>query len=285
MRTDFSSVRLPREVVAEHPPNLHGLFDHLRSRVTEDSLKKIAECDYEMNVPENLEALRKIRDGIGLDDPLEWIPNEVLELYRWTRFDGGSEEEHVARAFSCCALLLVPDVHENRRRFGADSLAPLVDSAEVLLGPYLDLLISFLTGSLEAMEPWDEDYLYHALGLVVVLQRTGDPLFRTVADWFVRAHDEILTWHVSDSSEQPRTFLDVRYLVTFPGRWRNLAAGLRERVGPNDPISVFLERLSQGKTVGQRLRDARDMVNVARIAGPSMIPLLWKLFRRKDIDN
>src|SRR5207244_1506392 len=138
------------------------------------------ECDYGDRASEHRSELERIRKGVDLEKPLTWEPNEVLSLFRWSDFVSEKrlkqpEEFHLARAFCCCALLLIPDVHGNREPFDVDALAPLIESCLELGDKCRIQLAQFISWSLPEMEVWDEPYLLYALGFVVSVAEGRDP--------------------------------------------------------------------------------------------------------------
>ncbi|HEY0865959.1 MAG TPA: hypothetical protein VGE01_01195 [Fimbriimonas sp.] len=288
MREDFSELELPQEAIVAYPPDRDALFAYLRARTTDKMLRAIAECDYGEDAIEHGKELKRIREGRNLEQPIGWIPNEVLSLFRWSEFDTEKvlrdpTEFHLARAFACCALTLIPDEIENRDLFEPDSLLPLVESIPILGHEYRAPLLSLATHALRELKPWDEPYLFYGLGLLsaVVEGPHEEELLDRLGRWFVAAHEEILPWHSDRSYSDARTFLDLRFISIQQNRWRNLAAGLRERVPGESPLQPLLELLSQGKTFRQKVEDARDVARVGVHVGPSIVKMLWRVFRGK----
>jgi len=102
---------------------------------------------------------------------------------------------YLAHAFSCAALLRVPDHVENRTLFDNQTLAPLIETCFALGLPFVDRLPPLITWGLENIEAWDADVLYLALALWIFLarQRTiDDAVVAEVGDWAIRANEELL---------------------------------------------------------------------------------------------
>ena len=103
---------LPSFVTELFPPSGISLLKNLCGQMSDGMLHEIASCDYDVNTPENLGSLKKIRRTLELESRLQWIPKEVLELTRWSEPDemrpncSHGHQGHLIRAF-CCVVLLV----------------------------------------------------------------------------------------------------------------------------------------------------------------------------------
>lgn len=290
MREDFTELKLPDSVSGAFPPSRDGLFHAVRAQTDDSMLKVVAECDYGMDADKHFTELKKIRDGLGWDEPMEWEPNEVLQLYRWSdapdesrpnkRHEGEltGREFHIARAFCCCALLRVADHNENRSVFSNDSLAPLIDSCLHLGRPYGEFLARYLTWSLAAMEPWDEDYLYHGFGLLAVLAQLGAPEADVVGEWIPRANDEIMPWHAANAYPDAKSFIDLRFTSISGAKWRRIALQIEENLNPTGALADLLRDLTRGKTATQRIEDLKTAADTARVAIP-MLPSILRTLR------
>jgi hypothetical protein len=105
------------------------LFEWLRTHVTDESLRDIAEADYARDVDEHLAALLDIRDTGLVPQRLAWHPGEVVSLYRWRR---GERVDHLGRAW-CCVLLSFDEDEE------VGNIVPgIVDSCLALGEPATD---------------------------------------------------------------------------------------------------------------------------------------------------
>jgi hypothetical protein len=248
MRESFSTLRPPDSLLRAYPPDRKGLFDFIRPQVTDRMLDVIARCDYGQGVKEHYRELVRIRSGIDFDPPLGWCPNEVLSLFRWSRFENEQHlrrphEFHLARAFCCCALLLTSNNDADPTPFSSDTLAPLVESC-LELGPSChDRLLPFLTYTLTVMEPWDEDFLFHAFALAAVLGLIKHPLYPEALDWLIQAQNDILPWHKRDG--QPRTFLEIGFHSISAPIWRKLVRRLIDETAPHGRHDEILAEIAR----------------------------------------
>ncbi len=248
MKEDFPRLRVPREFSNLYPPDREGLFDLLRSLVTEEMLLVIARCDYENDVDEHLAALKKIREGLELDHPLQWHPIEVLNLKRWStpEHDHNFRDAvsfHIMRAFCTATLRRIPDVHQNTSLFEPNTLAPLIQSCEVLGSPFRESLLRQIVWSLEEMELDDVDYLFNAFGVLVayVLQGPAEPsVVESLSRWMTYANEALLPVHELDS--ETSTFLDIPFTLARPEPWRLFAKELMTKLPENSPGQVLLAR-------------------------------------------
>ena len=274
MIDDFYSLRPPQEVVGVYPPDREALFDLVRSEITDENLAAIAACDYGDRTDEHLAALKEIRDGANRGEPIEWVPNEVLGLFRWSEYSDERTQMdqtafHLTRAFCCCALLRYPDVNENRTPFSNESVAPLIESCAVLGEPYLTGLASYFTWSLQTMDIWDDDYLFHAFGLMIVLtelQNADSPLLERCGQWLIRANAHILPWHFHsrlytsemakawlenggvnsgneniNADEATGSFLKIEFATIRDKFWRRLCRSAGERLQPGSQARALLQ--------------------------------------------
>lgn len=252
MREDFSRLRIPDEFVALYPPERDALFDLTRALTTDKMLGAISECDYGNDASRHRAALEQIRAGVGLDQPIGWIPNEVLYLFQWSeskdeRHLRNPAEFHIARAFACSALLRLEDVHENRSLFNNDTLAPLIESCSFFGKPFRQRLLGYLSWSLQTMEPWDEDYLFHAFGFLTVFAQSDgadSEAIGRLGTWLMAANLEILSQHAASGHPNARTFMDLPYVCTFPKRWRSLAVSLRDRIPSDGEFRQFVDLIA-----------------------------------------
>ncbi len=134
------------------------LLAKLARQVDEAMLRDIAEADYAQQANEHYAVLRRMRDEGFVPMP-EWVPQEVLELIRWSQPDqpgwmpgGQGERGHWMRAF-CCASLL--------RMAGEKGMRPHVSFNEttVALVASLDTLNAGLWAETGALLNWFIDRL------------------------------------------------------------------------------------------------------------------------------
>jgi hypothetical protein len=278
MSEPIHPLRPPAEVVAAYPPAQDALFSYLRPRVTDEMLSVVAKCDYGDAWEAHLTELERIRSGVDLDRPVGWQPNEVLCLFRW----GGQEDDnsfrdpvafHTARAFCCAALLRVPDHVENRSLFESDTLAPLVESCHFLGEPFrfrLGCLLSWTLGEMEVTEP---DYLFHAFGLLFVVAHEPVPdrdRVRTLGRWLIKANAEIMSSTEEFTYEKPQTFMDFRYHLNQPEKWRRFAELLQALDRVEDELRPFLEKIAKGRSLSQRAADVGAVLSTVPLVAGSL---------------
>ncbi|MEQ1823129.1 MAG: hypothetical protein ABL949_11510 [Fimbriimonadaceae bacterium] len=237
---------LPESIVASYPPDKLGLFNLIRPNVSDDMLKVIANCDYGENCAENLIELRLLRDGTSLDQPMDWIPNEVLCLFRWSELGNGPNLDtdrnfHIARAFCCCCLLLVPDVNANRRRFEIDSVLPLIESISALDQAHRSALCGFLVWIQSEMDLVDEEFLFGAFALLASLSKPQE--VHAMGNWLIAANDVIMPRHCTDFEPDLKVFTDLRYGVLFPVKLQRFVDRLITRIDQEGELVQFLRQL------------------------------------------
>ncbi len=155
-------------------PLLHLVFGN----VDDSMLREIAKADYGMEADAHLKALVAIKDG-DIPAPMEWEPQEVLELIRWSEPEDRTWKPgsfgvrgHWLRLFSCAVLIRAAAEPQNDGRFtGEDStIIQLVDSA-MKLGQETSLAaLKFLCWRMHYQTPddWDRPYLAVAILLLSV---------------------------------------------------------------------------------------------------------------------
>lgn len=271
-------LRLPADVVAAYPPAQDALFSFLRPRVTDDMLSVVAKCDYGSSWEAHLAELERIRSGEDLDRPIGWEPNEVLCLFRW----GGEENDksfrdpvafHTALAFCCAALLRVPDHVENRSLFESDTLAPLIESCLFLGEPFRFRLGCLLTWTLGKMEATEPDYLFHAFGLLYVVAHEPVPdrdRVRALGRWLMGANSKIMATTEAFTYENPHTFMDFRYHLNQPEKWRHFAEDLKAQDVVEDELRPFLDRVAKGKSLSQRAEDVGAVLSTVPLVASSL---------------
>ncbi len=96
-------------LLPQYAVSSQALLEWLQPRVDDEILMQIADMDSGMDYGQNYEALMVIRDQLVVPARFDPIPGEVLELMRWCvpESDPDTPEMriHLARAFSCAALL------------------------------------------------------------------------------------------------------------------------------------------------------------------------------------
>lgn len=118
-----------------HPSEL-VLRDWVAPQLDASMLKEIAQADYGVDVDEHLYALEELRSAGRLPEELDWRPQEVLRLTRWSTMDDprlspeAVHRRHLMRLFSCLVLVRVATADGSP----VNSVTPLIESA-VELGP------------------------------------------------------------------------------------------------------------------------------------------------------
>jgi hypothetical protein len=120
------------------PPDASGLLRLLSALVDDAMLQDIAEADYGNDRDRHLARLMIIRDKGVIPSPLQWHPQEVLELIRWSEPDNPDWKPgqmgvagHIMRAF-CCATLLVAAGNGEEMLGISDTLIQLIGSLAAL---------------------------------------------------------------------------------------------------------------------------------------------------------
>jgi hypothetical protein len=96
--------------VTAFAPDADALMRALARHIDEGMLVEISAADNGEQAGAHLAALRRVRDGTAVANPLEWVPHEVLAQSRSRGTDGARGAW--IRTFACAALLRVaPDDH------------------------------------------------------------------------------------------------------------------------------------------------------------------------------
>lgn len=205
--------------VASTAGSATALFDWLRARVGRERLAQIAAADYGADRDKHLAALEDIVATGELPRTLGWEPHEVLALTRWQE---GEHTDHLARAFACVVLCLVPS--------GLDELATngviLADSAIALGGDvteHAEELAVFLSTPRQGPGEWDSGQETTVARLLALVLRAA----RAPEDDVIDARAGHLVEAAADLAE-----LDAE-----------LAGGLRARVWA-ELIEAYLAPLS-----------------------------------------
>ena len=235
MTTSSDAVALaPAAIVVAHRrldswgSNPAELFDWLRERVSERSLRAIASDHIDHD--KHLEAITDIaRTGL-IPQPLAWHPRETLELTRWAK---GEEVDHLARAFACTVLLI--DAAGPTYRDGHEQTIPVLIESCLALGTETHApLVSLLATVAEAYEAYYTEMPFTLLGLLLAgaARDASDPRLTALSHRLV-AHEEAS----DDVMVDPKSWLLGR--TRFDSRhklWRSLAAQLL--VGPQHLVAI-----------------------------------------------
>jgi hypothetical protein len=241
-----SDYSLPASIIAAYPPSELGLFELIRDEVTDSMLQVIANCDNGANYVENLIELKLLREGKSFGRPMDGIPNEVLCLFRWSELGNGPNLDtdrnfHIARAFSCCCLLLVEDVVENRARFSVNSALPLAESCAALGPRYQTALCRQLVWMLGEMDVMDENFLFNGFVLLVALQRPQEQM--AMGKWLMNANNSIMPKHCSDYEPNLKIFTDLRFVALHPVKLKRYAEKLMRRLDGEPALVDFLSQI------------------------------------------
>jgi hypothetical protein len=168
----------PPGVLAQLDPSPSALLDVLGLRVDDALLVEMARADYGQEADAHLRALRAIRDQGVVPALLEWVPEEVLCLVRWSKPE--ELRSHLKRAFACGALLRAGAESANRScNFTAGenvTLAPLLASVLALGGDLPEAALRFLAWRLRG-EPLDAaDRPFFALGALLLAAVVEPPI-------------------------------------------------------------------------------------------------------------
>ncbi len=196
-------------------PDPSGLFDHLRARLGEARMRRVAGADYGQDHDLHLAHLRAIVESGRLPPRLGWHPGEVLELRRWQE---GPETDHLERAFCCATLTLGAGLE------GLGNNAPILVEDALALGPPVPVLAEGLLAWAACTAPPDADELVCALwglALLCVAGDPADPRLSTLAEALERAARDAL-W-----GEPLHLTRATRYTVRGE-LWRSLLARLLE---------------------------------------------------------
>lgn len=242
-----SVIPLPPELARAFPPSPNALLDLLRTRVDDGMLLDIARADYGMDADEHLEVLRAIRDTGAVRVPLGWVPQEVLELIRWSEPEDPEwkpgdvgERGHLMRAFSCAALLRAAAESGNPLDGENSTLAQLVASTLTLGRDAQVAAARFLTWRVPMLKADEERpfFAFALLFLAVLLreERLSDEALAGAAEWMIAeeaAEAQAQGAHVP-VPEGPwllrLTFFDLRHSL-----WRAFARRLMEEAAEVAP--------------------------------------------------
>lgn len=186
----MSAVRYEKPFMTEHcvhgfSPNCDELLDLLLPQIDDWMLLEIARADYRQDVQEHLAPLKAFRD-IREIPVLEWCPNEVLELIRWSQPEdpnwkpgGQGRYGHLLRAFACSALLRSYGREENKDRWCSfnETAIQLADSLRVLGDDFVHAGVGFFAWCVEHLALLDEDNIDSPfLALALLSLAINDPV-------------------------------------------------------------------------------------------------------------
>ncbi|MEV6597558.1 hypothetical protein AB0M36_11910 [Actinoplanes sp. NPDC051346] len=202
--------------LADWPMSASALFDRLNDRITRQQLLRIAGTD-PFGAHQHFPILVGIRLSGQVPAKLAFDPGEALRLTCW---GSGPDVDHLARAWCCALVIIIPgndgdDLYEVATRLTESCLA---------LGGDLPRLAEQLL----AWRAATEDHGYAdpvALLALLLLRATTDPADARLID---------LARTVTDTFAAPRQ-------LPWPGRLRR---ELRRRLTPLRPIHPDLNRLA-----------------------------------------
>ncbi|HEX6041831.1 hypothetical protein [Longimicrobium sp.] len=264
MRTpDTPLLAVPPALVQAFPPSLNGLLDLARAYATTPVLMEMARADYGEQVDEHFAALTRIRETGEVPAPIGWVPQEVLELCRWSEPDREetSEDvlrEHHVRAFACAALLRAGAEPANAEAVWSHgpTLAQMTASALALGPEWIDVLGGFLTARLAQPGLADERPFFAFALLFLAVTARGGPLdgdaLATAASWAIDEEAAAAAEYFFGSPPSRAPWLlridvsDLRDDV-----WRSFARRMRDEApalppAARDPILLLAEAMLDG---------------------------------------
>jgi len=133
-----------------------ALLNWLRPQITPEILESIAQADYSTGAGKHRAVLTEIIDSGLVPHPLEWHPQEVLQLTRW---QSGAHVDHLERAFACTLLCI-----EGSAPFSECSEADIIILLEscIELGrnalrSVIGLFVAMVEGTADAGDDDDDD--------------------------------------------------------------------------------------------------------------------------------
>lgn len=236
INTGQTAFMQPEHILAAVALDPDVLMTLLSRQVDDSMLREIAEADYGLDCDEHLEALKRLRDRLEVQVPLNGIPREVLELIRWSEPDDPKwrpgrhgKRGHIMRAFACAALLRAAAEAGNSGYFEGENqtLAQLMASVLVLDRDVQVAAVRFLAWRVSSVD--GEDRPFFAFAILVLAAVLNGELFpqeslTLLADWVVAEEKrERETLQARYRSPSPQWLLgltsyDMRHRV-----WRSLA--------------------------------------------------------------
>ena len=185
-------------------PSETALLDWLNPQIDDSMLQEIAAADYGHRESEHFQALLPIRDHQQIPIPLEWVPDEVLELMRWSEPDdphwapgSAGTRGHLIRAFSCAVLLRVAAAPKMWRHMDHDdTLIQLIGSVLTLGQAASESALRFLCWYALNVPAENEDDPFFALGVLmlrVALFQPGEDTAELIrlADWVTAVESKV----------------------------------------------------------------------------------------------
>jgi hypothetical protein len=228
---------IPTGILSSFDPSPDTLLDLIRKRIDDSMLGEIAEADYGEDARAHLEALRHIRDTGQVPAPMKWVPQEVLELIRWSEPEDPSWKPgstgirgHWMRAFACAALLRAHAEPAYAGYFDGENqnIAQLLASALILGRDVQASAGAFLAWRVRQLQVDEErPFFVFALLLLSVYfdrQRISEHDVSDLADWFTAEEARergALGWMPPEKTRQGLlglTYFDLKHHV-----WRSLA--------------------------------------------------------------
>jgi hypothetical protein len=215
------------ELIQKLNPNADALLIAVSSIVDDELLTSIANNDYGMSVDEHYAQLRKIRDEQIVLAPILWEPKEVLELERWSR--PTTQPGHIARAFSCAALLRAMAHPDNAGYFDGDNqtIAVLLESLPHLEQSIQHEALRFFAWRVQDLSQSYGEAPFYLLALLILVLRTQFPLthteMREVIDWI---YNEVYSVPNASQVSTDMEFYWLRWVSYFGSRydiWQSLS--------------------------------------------------------------
>lgn len=164
------------EIFKHIEPTKDALFDLAYRHVDDSMLREIAEADYGNDADAHLQALLAIKAG-EIPARMEWEPQEVLELTRWTEPEDPTSEPgsigtrgHWIRLLSCAILIRAAAEPENAGYFlGEEStIIQLVESAIKLGEEASFAALQFFCWRMEYRRLDERDDPYFAVAILLL---------------------------------------------------------------------------------------------------------------------
>jgi tetratricopeptide (TPR) repeat protein len=221
-----------------------GLFDVLRTQMTEEMLQDIAGADYGNDYEQNLVHLNDICTSGTIPNPLSGDLLEVLQLKHWGT---GDEVNHVQRAF-VCTVLGIEFCGAECGSDGHQSVFPvLIESCLALGDPAMACLDGLMIAAVEGALDFDSSYLFALYGLFLarVAQDPSDERLVALAETLEATEPQF--GGEGDEPDYPKpehgwllrtTFFDQRHDL-----WRDLGQRILGHAVQQNPSLSHLARI------------------------------------------